>query len=239
VRKLLVLAIVFVAVGNAGRSERLLGSLSSTAVVQAQAAVAQSAPPGGGKVTPTELRLAVRRLARLRVRTAGTMAGYSRARFGPAWEDVDGNGCDTRDDILRRDLVKVVYKSYSSHCVVASGILHDPYTGKTIRFKRGIGTSTAVQIDHVVALADAWRTGARLWSASRRLNYANDPLVLLAVDGSSNEAKSDDDASQWLPPRRAYDCRYVVKQIAIKTKYALWTTAPERQSMRSELAHCR
>ena len=87
------------------------------------------------------------------------MTGYSRARFGPAWADTDGNHCDTRDDILKRDLRKVTFKTGST-CVIASGALHDPYTGKKIAFVRGVGTSTAVQIDHVVALADAWRTGA-------------------------------------------------------------------------------
>ncbi len=177
-------------------------------------------------------------LARLRVRPAATMAGYSRARFGPAWSDVDGNHCDTRDDILRRDLKQVGYRAGSS-CVIATGTLRDPYTGRIIRFVRGVGTSTAVQIDHVVALAAAWRTGAAGWTASKRLHYANDPAVLLAVDGPQNESKSDGDASEWLPPNRAFDCTYVKRQIAVKSTYRLWVTAPERLALRRALSLCR
>jgi hypothetical protein len=158
------------------------------------------------------------------------MRGYRRSRFGPAWADVDNNHCDTRNDMLRRDLVHVRLAGHSP-CVVARGILHDPYTGKTIHFLRGARTSLAVQIDHVVALGDAWRTGAARWTAGRRLLYANDPVVLLAVDGPTNKAKGDRDASQWLPPRRSYDCRYVARQITIKRKYGLWVTAPEDRAM--------
>ncbi len=165
------------------------------------------------------------------------MTGYSRAKFGPAWEDVDHNGCDTRNDILKRDLRKIVFKAGSS-CLIQTGVLADPYTGKIINFVRGVKTSTAVQIDHVVALADAWRTGAATWIAAKRLRYANDPVVLLAVDGPQNEAKGDDDASQWLPPRKAYDCRYVAKQITIKTKYILWVTPAERTAMSGVLETC-
>jgi hypothetical protein len=164
------------------------------------------------------------------------MTGYSRAKFGPAWEDVDENGCDTRDDILKRDLKLVVFKS--GDCVVATGTLHDPYTGTTIHFVRGVGTSTAVQIDHVVALAAAWRTGAANWTGARREAYANDPSVLLAVDGPQNEAKGDDDASQWLPPKKSFDCRYVARQIAIKIKYDLWLTKVEHDAMAAQLGGC-
>jgi len=165
------------------------------------------------------------------------MAGYSRSKFGPAWADVDRNGCDTRNDILRRDLVSRVL-SAGSRCIVQRGILHDPYTGRTIRFVRGVRTSSAVQIDHVVALAAAWRTGAKGWSARKRLLYANDPVVLLAVDGPTNAKKGDRDASQWLPPRQAFDCRYVAKQIAIKQKWGLWVTRPEDQAMARVLSRC-
>lgn len=195
-------------------------------------ATSPSAPSSG---VPAWIRTARVELARLPVRAAATMLGYRRSRFGPTWADVNDNGCDTRNDILRRDLVNIVLRR-GSRCVVLSGILHDPYTGRTIRFVRGVGTSLAVQIDHVVALADAWRTGAARWTASKRLRYANDPLVLLAVDGPSNGAKGDRDASQWLPPRRAFGCRYVARQITIKTKYGLWVTSPEDRAMARVLA---
>src|SRR6478672_1378806 len=166
-------------------------------------------------------------LPRLRVHAAGSMRGYDRDRFGPAWEDVDGDGCDTRDDILNRDLTAKRWDD-SAHCEVRRGVLRDAYTGRLIHFRRGVETSLAVQIDHMVALADAWRTGAARWRAGRRLAYANDPRVLIAVGGTANEQKSDDDASQWLPPNRRFRCQYVADQVMIKATYRLWVTPAER-----------
>jgi hypothetical protein len=122
--------------------------------------------------------------------------------------------------------------------VVTRGVLDDPYTGTRIAFVRGVRTSSAVQIDHVVALADAWRTGAAAWAAEVRLAYANDPQVLLAVDGPANAAKGDSDAAAWLPPRRAYDCRYVARQVTIKVKYRLWVTRAERDAIAAQLRAC-
>jgi hypothetical protein len=185
---------------------------------------------------PAWLTLAGRQLSRLAVKAGAPMHGYSRAQFGTPWADVDRNRCDTRDDLLRRDLRQVQLRAGST-CIVATGVLHDPYTGRTIHFVRG-RTSAAVQIDHVVALADAWRTGAAAWTQAQRLAYANNPLVLLAVDGPANEAKGDGDASQWLPPQRAFDCRYVAKQVAIKTRFSLWLTPTEHDRMASVLADC-
>ncbi|MGN6723507.1 MAG: HNH endonuclease family protein, partial [Marmoricola sp.] len=149
-------------------------------------------------------------LATLPTKGRAPKTGYTRAQFGQAWSDdvsvADGhNGCDTRNDILKRDLVAVTFRA-GSDCVVASGVLHDVYTGKTIEFVRGAGTSTAVQIDHMVALSDAWQTGAQLLTRQQRTNLANDPLNLQAVDGPTNEAKGDSDAATWLPPNKAYRC---------------------------------
>lgn len=205
----------------------------------AVAALATSPPSNAGAASngpPAWLRAAVADLARMPVRPPGSMATYRRTKFGAAWQDVDGNHCDTRNDILRRDLTRVVLKPRSS-CVVQSGVLRDPYTGRTIAFVRGPDTSGAVQIDHVVSLADAWRTGAAAWTAGARLRYANDPFVLLAVDGPANEAKGDADAAEWLP-RAAFRCRYVAKQVAVKTHYRLWTTAAEHAAMKKVLASC-
>jgi hypothetical protein len=199
------------------------------------AAPRSEARPAG---VPAWVATAKQRLANLETKAAGSMDGYQpRVKsFGPAWYDVDLNGCDTRNDILARDLKQVVFKG-KSQCKVAKGTLKDPYTGKTINFAQG-KTSLSVQIDHVVALADAWRTGARKWKPELRLFYANDPLVLLAVDGPANHAKSDGDAAAWLPPNSSFDCRYVARQIAIKTKYSLWLTPPEREAMSNVLDAC-
>ena len=196
-------------------------------------------PAAGSAATSAKswLSVAAAQLPELQVATAGPMTGYSRAKFGPAWQDVDHNGCDTRNDILKRDLRFKVFKA-GDDCVIQKGTLHDPYTGTTIHFVRGVGTSAAVQIDHIVALAAAWRSGAKAWTAARRLTYANDPIVLLAVDGPSNEAKGDDDAAQWLPSKKSYDCRYAARQIAIKTKYDLSLTKPEHDTMKILLAGC-
>jgi hypothetical protein len=189
----------------------------------------------GRQSTPSWLTRARNELPKLAIRPEGPMKDYKRAKFGQPWADVDHNHCDTRNDILRRDLRRLVLVA-GSKCLVESGRLHDPYTNRFIVFKRGAKTSSAVQIDHVVALADAWRTGAADWNANRRLVYANDPDVLLAVNGPSNEAKGDDDASQWLPPKN--DCRYVARQIAVKVKYTLWLTPSEHAAIVATLDHC-
>ena len=118
-----------------------------------------------------------------------------------------------------------------------SGTLNDPYTGKVISFVRGVKTSLAVQIDHVVALSNAWSTGAQKLSYASRVQLANDPLELLAVDGPTNESKSDSDAASWLP-RAAYRCAYVARQIAVKRKYHLWVTSSEKAAMASVLSGC-
>ncbi len=182
-------------------------------------------------------------LAGLPVKGRAPKTGYARTRFGPAWTDDNAaagghNGCDTRNDVLRRDLADLVLKPGTHGCIVLRGRLHDPYTGTDIAFVRGERTSLAVQIDHVVALSDAWQTGAQQLTAARRVDLANDPLELLAVDGPTNEAKGDGDAATWLPPNRAFRCAYVARQIAVKRAYRLWVTAAERAAMLRVLAGC-
>lgn len=181
-------------------------------------------------VTAADLAAARAALAALPVRPASSSSGYSREQFGQAWADVDRNGCDTRNDVLRRDLTDVTLKPGTSDCVVLSGTLADPYTGSVVRFERGAG-STSVQIDHLVALSDAWRTGAQSWPASRRERLANDPANLLAVDGRANQDKGDGDAATWLPPEHGYRCVYVIRQARVKVAYGLWVTAAERDAI--------
>jgi hypothetical protein len=164
--------------------------------------------------------------------------GYTRAQFGPAWADVDRNGCDTRNDILKRDLTNEVFKEKTNGCTVLSGTLVDPFSGETINFVRGVTTSSEVQIDHSVALSNAWQTGAFKLTPDQRKAFANDPLNLMAVKGRLNSQKGDGDAATWLPPLKSFRCDYVSRQIAVKIKYKLWFTAPEKEAMINILKTC-
>jgi hypothetical protein len=177
-------------------------------------------------------------LSTLEVKGRAPRTGYDRALFGQAWADVDRNGCDTRNDVLRRDLSSFVLRTGTNGCLVLSGTLHDPYTATVIAFLRGQSTSARVQIDHVVALSDAWQKGAQQWSTSRRTAFANDSLNLLAVDGPTNARKSDGDAATWLPPNKAYRCSYAARQVAVKVRYGLWVTGAERDALARILSTC-
>lgn len=183
--------------------------------------------------TPANNKSALSVLNSLAVKGRAPKTGYARTQFGNGWES--SGGCDTRERILQRDLVNIVT---SAGCKVMSGLLHDPYTGKDITFARGIDTSSAVQIDHVVALGNAWQTGAQQLSAEQRQQLANDPLELLAVDGPANQQKSDGDAATWLPSNKSFRCQYVARQIAVKAKYLLWVTSAEKEAMQRVLATC-
>ena len=176
-------------------------------------------------------------LAGLPVKGRAPKTGYSRAEFGPAWADVDRNGCDTRNDILGRDLTARTYKPGTRNCVVLTGVLADPYTSTVIDFVRG-PNSAAVQIDHVVALSDAWQKGAQQLSVQERTAFANDPLNLLAVDGRTNQQKGDGDAATWLPPNKGYRCEYVARQISVKAAHRLWVTQAEHDTMARILGSC-
>lgn len=174
----------------------------------------------------------------LKTKVWASHSGYARKKFSDGWGKIEmqGHTCDLRNYILTRDL-KNITRSSSNWCNVTSGVLHDPYTGTTINFVRGVGTSNAVQIDHVVALSNAWSTGAQGLSAASRYSIANDPLNLLAVDGPTNGSKSDSDAASFLP-RLAYQCKYVARQLAVKKKYKLWVTTSEKSAMVRVLQTC-
>lgn len=178
-------------------------------------------------------KLAVTALEQLEIKGRAPKTGYERVQFGDGWL-LSGN-CDTRNIILNRDLTNV---TLTDTCKVASGVLADPYTGTVITFSRGKDTSSLVQIDHVVALSNAWQTGAQLLPFDRRVEFANDPLELLAVDGNANQVKGDGDAATWLPANKAFRCQYVARQIAVKIKYALWVTDAEKAAMKHVLQTC-
>jgi len=170
-------------------------------------------------------------LEKLVVQGRAPKTGYARSQFGDGWATV--SGCSTRDIILHRDLLNV---QMEGECAVVSGTLHDPYTGKDITFSKD--NASKVQIDHVVALSDAWQKGAQNLSAEKRLQLANDPLELLAVDGQANQQKSDGDAATWLPSNKPFRCEYVARQIAVKIKYILWVTQAEKDAIASVLQVC-
>jgi hypothetical protein len=210
---------------------------TAEAVTTAPASSVQpTAAAAGSSVASAPQGSALAALRTLRTAGRGPMTGYSRAQFGPAWADTDRNGCDTRNDILRRDLVGVTIKPGTHGCVVLTGTLHDPYTATTIQFVRGGASET--DIDHVVALGDAWVTGAARWPYAKRIALANDPLNLLAVQSRANRQKGDGDAATWLPSNKAYRCAYVARQVSVKHKFGLSVTPPERAAMERALSSC-
>ena len=215
----------------------LAGAVLAVAVLATAACSPGSgtpAPDGGSGGKPAARGTALAAVDTLTVKGRAPKTGYEREKFGRAWADVDGNGCGTRDDILRRDLTGV--RLTDGRCKVASGTLtDDPYTGTTVEYVRG---RSKVDIDHVVALSDAWQKGAGKWDAGTRRRFANDPLNLLAVDASTNRRKSDGDAATWLPPNKSYRCTYVARQVAVKKKYGVWVTGAERDAMRKVLKAC-
>jgi hypothetical protein len=177
-------------------------------------------------------------LATLPVKGRAPRTGYDRDQFGQSWRDIDRNGCDQRNDVLARDLVEVAFRPGTESCVVETGSLADPYTGETVPFQRGQDTSDDVQIDHVVALSNAWQTGAQQLDPAVRERFANDPLNLMATEGAVNQSKGDGDAATWLPPARGFRCAYVARQVAVKAKYQLWVTAAERDAIARVLGDC-
>lgn len=192
-----------------------------------------------------EIAEALAALDSLEVKGRAPRTGYEREEFGQAWSDdvtveFGHNGCDTRNDILRRDLApeSLVLKEGTHDCVALSGTLHDPYSGQDIEFQRGAQTSRAVQIDHVVPLADAWQKGAQQWSPEKRRDFANDPRNLLAVDAPLNQQKGAGDAATWLPPNKGFRCEYARRIVEVKAAYEIWVTAAEKDALRQLLNAC-
>ncbi len=212
----------------------LAATALAVAALMATACTPRSDTPAADGGPPAARGSALAAVDTLTVKGRAPKTGYAREEFGRAWADVDGNGCGTRDDILRRDLSGVHFTD--GRCKVASGtLMDDPYTGTTVAYVRG---RSKVDIDHVVALSDAWQKGASWWDADTRRRFANDPLNLLAVDSSANRRKSDGDAATWLPPNKAYRCTYVARQVAVKQKYRVSVTGAERDAMKKVLGRC-
>lgn len=226
----------------------LAATVTGVTAQPASAAATCAKPSGGAHVAPTQTPPLLQKTKQnasyvdayntsMAIPYPDICAKYKRTNFGQAWADTNRNGCDTRNDILARDLKNVQFKARTHNCVVLSGVLNDPYTGKVINFVRGASTSTKVQIDHIIPLEYAWYAGAANWSAQQRKEYANDFDVLLAVDGKSNMQKSSSGPSGWMPSNRAYQCEYAKKFIAVSVKYKLYI-AEEATALRNALATC-
>jgi hypothetical protein len=173
-------------------------------------------------------------IKRVTTKGRGPKTGYSRDEFGYAWMDsapnvpYAHNGCDTRNDLIKRDGVEVHYRS-GSKCVVSSMTLHDPYTGRTVHWTKS--HATTIQIDHVMPLSYDWQMGAARWTKEKREGIANDPLNLLPVDGSLNASKGDSGPASWLPPNKNIRCSYSVRFAQVSLKYELPVTAADKQMM--------
>jgi hypothetical protein len=173
-------------------------------------------------------------LNQLEVKGRAPKTGYSRAAF-THWSDLNRDGCDSRNEILKRDLTQIVFKTGTRDCKVMSGQLLDPFSGKTLIFS---SSKSTVDIDHLVSLSNAWQTGAAYFDKKTRESLANDPLNLLAVDAKLNRQKGDGDAATWLPPLKSFRCEYVAIQVAVKAKYLLWVTSAEREAIIKVLDNC-
>lgn len=195
-------------------------------------------PSPGAEEDPADAAAgsALAQLTDIPIKGRAPQTGYDReGQFGASWLDVDQNGCDTRNDILRRDLDDTLE---DSRCRILSGVLPDPFSGEDIFFERGETTSILVQVDHVVSLSNAWQTGAQQLTMNQRISLANNPLNLIAVSGRLNAQKGDGDAATWLPPNRSFWCEYVARQVAIKSEYELWMTQAEHTRIRDILTTC-
>lgn len=175
-------------------------------------------------------------LEKLAVKGRASKSGYSREEFYNAWPTVDG--CSLRQRIIRRELGDTAVVSTEDNCTVISGEYDEPYTGSHLIFYQKSDFTKGVQIDHVVALSDAWQKGAQNLSKEERYQLATDPLNLLAVDSKTNQGKSDGDAASWLPPNKTFRCQYVARQVSVKYKYSLWVTAAEKSAMEYVLKTC-
>ena len=197
-------------------------------------------PVGSAAISPTPIRSgsaddALALLAGVPVAPDGPSSGYSRAAFH-VWSDPDRNGCDGRNDTLRRDLTDVTARNGTDGCVIIAGTLHDPYTGKTVAFAKA--TAGLVPIDHVVPLALAWKHGASLWDDTKRGQFGNDPDELQTTTRSPNESKGDSGPSTWMPPDQAYHCTYAIRYVTILSRWGLSVNHADEAALAATLASC-
>lgn len=220
----------------------VLGALLATSCDSSPGAVLDPAP-GGRAVTGRQVHRAEQQLAELPVTgRGGAGPAYHRDAFGTAWADTDHNGCNQRDDVLLRDAVPgtvtVGRQGACDHDVLA-GTWIDPYTGRRLVLDdlKDLSQAQAIQIDHIVPLGEAWVSGASGWDDDRREAFANDLRELIAVDGPTNAAKSDDDPAAWRP-RRAFQCAYAVRWVTTKWRWHLRIDVSEKRALEEMLGYC-
>ena len=205
---------------------------SETAIVtpttsdQPTPATTPTSPTTEASSAPSNVSNALQVAQGLQVRGKAAATNYSRDAFGSAWRDVDKNGCDTRNDILQRDFTTVVFKAGTGDCKVIGGTWTDPYSNESYTFSEA---PSGAQIDHVVALKNAWQMGADLWSDQMRVEFANDPVNLRVTIASLNQQKSDSNAASWLPPYKPGRCFFIATQVAVKAKWELFVTTSEKE----------
>lgn len=184
-------------------------------------------------VSTSDAKLAKDVLEQLEVKGRAPKTGYARTEFYKTWPNIDG--CSLRQIIIKREVGE---SAKLDGCDVVAGTFIEPYTGHTFTATQKSDFSNHIQIDHVVALSDAWQKGAQYKSAEERFALATDPLNLLAVDANANQQKSDGDAATWLPSNKAFRCQYVARQVSVKYKYGLWVTEAEHDAISNILQNC-
>lgn len=185
--------------------------------------------------TESDALLATTVLEKLEIKGRAPKTGYARTEFYAGWPNVEG--CSLRQRIIRREVGESAVLD-TDNCTVLAGEFDEPYTGQHLVFREKSEFSKGIQIDHVVALSDAWQKGAQYKTAEERYALATDPLNLLAVDSSANQKKSDGDAATWLPANKAFRCQYVARQVSVKYKYGLWVTQAEHDAIAGVLKTC-
>ncbi|KAA6215004.1 HNH endonuclease [Streptomyces albofaciens JCM 4342] len=212
---------------------------AATALLGLGAVLGPAAAPAGAAIVPVDRHRGIpepppveevlAQLGKLAVEAPHSMSGYSRAKF-PHWIKQYGQ-CDTREVVLSRDGQSV---SQDSLCRAVAGTWHSPYDGKIL------GSASKVDIDHMVPLANAWRSGADTWTTDKRKRFANDlnNPQLIAVSASSNRSKGDQSPDQWSPPNTDFWCTYSRAWTNVKYVYGASVTQPEKDKLTTMLNTC-
>src|SRR5574344_862419 len=208
--------------------------------VKASSETAENVDSNNQNNKSSEAETATTNLAKLEIKGRAPKTNYKRNAFYETWPEE--TGCNLRQRIILRDFGGKKEDggtaTADSDCNVTIGTFYKPYTGEFMTYVSKAEISKGIQIDHIVALSNAWQTGAQYKTAEERYSMATDPLNLVAVDASANQEKSDGDAATWLPKNKSFRCQYIERQVAVKYKYGLWVTQAEHDKMSEILTKC-